>query len=77
VIRWGAQIMVVDRDVAGRASAFVRADNPKNAGEQPATTDSRAGQSLRKFPVERFEDLETWIVARSAAVRRAIAAECA
>ena len=62
------------RDVVARAVAPGGSDDPRGCGHrsEPAVADELLQQ---RFPIERFEDLERWIVERSAKVRRQMAAQ--
>ena len=66
----------VDLDVAKFVAAIGRSDGSESVSGLRAA-DTAGSQSDDGFPVERFESLETWIVANIAEVRRAIAAESA
>jgi len=62
------------RDVVARAVAPRGSDDPRGCvhRSEPAVADELLQQ---RFPIERFEDLERWIVERSAKVRRQMAAQ--
>jgi len=66
----------VDLDVAKLVAAIGRSDRLEHVGGLRPGQDTAISQS-DGFPVERFECLESWIVASIAEVRRAIAAESA
>jgi len=65
--------MAVHLDVAERVAAFVRSDNLENPRELRPDPVSGSSWSQREFPVERFENIEMWIGAHAAKVRRSIA----
>ena len=64
----------VDLDVAKFVAAIGRSDGSE-AVSGLQTEGTSGSQADDAFPIERFESLETWIVANIAEVRRAIAAE--